>query len=194
MRNFTKNEVYGLVAIFLVLIVISVPNFLLSLRRARDQVRRDDLGALVHSLDEYISDFGELPPAAPDGRIMDCINPGEKVTVDKKGRLVVSLRPCDWGVDAFVDLTPGSGKVYMPILPRDPDFSKGVTYLYFTDGQRYQIYAYMEGGASEADYDPSIVAQNLKCGVKVCNVGRSYNVPIDISIVEYDKKMGIKTK
>src|SRR5512146_2042380 len=114
LKAFTKNEIFGLIAIFLLLIIISVPNFLLSLRRARDQVRRDDLGALVHSLDEYITDFRELPPASPDGRIMDCLYPGEKVTTDKKGRLIVNLRPCDWGKDAFIDLTPGSKKVYMP--------------------------------------------------------------------------------
>lgn len=189
MKKFTKNEIWGLGVIFLVLLIISIPNFLLSLRRARDQVRRDDLGALVKSLDEYLTDFGKLPPASTDGRIMDCIYPGEKVTVDKKGRLIVNLRPCDWGGDAFADLTPGSKKVYMPILPRDPDFQKGVTYLYFTDGDKYQIFAWMEGGRDEAEYDPTIVARNLMCGTKICNVGRAYNTPIDISIEEYDRRL-----
>lgn len=192
MKPFTKSEVWGTIAIFLILIIISVPNFVLSLRRARDQVRRDDLGALVKSLDEYVSDFRELPPGSPDGRIMDCINPGEKVTVDKKGRLVANLRPCDWGKDAFIDLTPGSKRVYMPILPRDPDYNKGVTYLYLTDGARYQLFAYMEGGKDEADYDPGIVARNLMCGNKVCNVGRAYGVPINISIEEYDRQLKLK--
>lgn len=189
MKKFTKNEILGLILIFVVLLVISVPNFVLSLRRARDQVRRNDLGALVHSLDEYLADFSELPAASSDGKIMDCIKPGDKVTVDKKGRLVVTLIPCEWGKDPIVDLTPGSTKVYMPLLPRDPDYKQGVTYLYFTDGQRYQLYAYMEGGRDEADYDPGIVARNLMCGTKICNVGRSYNVPINISIQEYDKQI-----
>lgn len=189
MKKFTKNEVLGLIIIFLVLIAISVPNFVLSLRRARDQVRRDDLGALEKAFGEYMSDFRQFPPAAPDGRILDCLYPGEKVTVGKKGILNVNLRPCDWGKDAFVDITPGSTKVYMSILPRDPNFNKGFTYLYFTDGARFQIYAYMEGSSDEADYDPTIVARNLKCGVNVCNVGRSYNVPVNISIEEYDKTL-----
>lgn len=193
MKKFTKNELVAVGIIFLVLIVISVPNFLLSLRRARDQVRRDDLGALVKSLDEYISDFGAFPPASSDGKIMDCIKPGDKVTIDKKGRLVVNLIPCEWGRDALVDLTPGSMKVYMPILPRDPQYSnKGITYLYFTDGVRYQILAYMEGGRDEAEYDPTIVARNIKCGTQICNVGRAYNTPIDISIEEYDQRQSIK--
>lgn len=184
MKNFTKNELIGIVAIFLVLIAVSVPNFALSLRRARDQVRRDDLGALVHALDEYVSDFGELPPASPDGRIMDCVKPGDTVKIDKKGRLVVDLVPCNWGRDALVDLTPGSSKVYMPILPRDPDYNKGVTYIYFSDGSHYQIFAYMEGGRDEADYDPVIVGRNIMCGVKVCNVGREYGCPVSKTLQE----------
>lgn len=191
MKFFTKGELIAVVIIFLVLIGISIPNFSLSLRRARDQVRRDDLGALVNSLDEYITDFGVLPPASADGRIMDCKKPGSQVTVNKKGKLIVDLVPCDWGKDEFADLTPGSTKVYMHILPRDPNYlTKGSTYLYFTDGDRYQIYAAYEG-KDEAEYDLKIVALNLKCGTVICNVGRSYNVPTNISISEYDKLIGV---
>jgi hypothetical protein len=42
-------------------------------------------------------------------------------------------------------------------------------------------------GMDEAEVDPKIVAGGLMCGNKICNVGRSYNVPSDISIEEYDK-------
>ena len=190
MKKFSKNEIISLAIIFLVLLGVSIPNFVISLRRARDQVRRDDLGALQHALDEYMADFHELPPASSDGRIMDCVKPGTTVTVDKKGGLVVNLVACNWGVDAFANLTPGLNKVYMSTLPRDPDYQKGVRYLYFSDGQRYQILAYMEGGKDEADYDPRIVARHVMCGTEVCNVGRAYNAPINISIEEYDKQIG----
>ncbi len=189
MKPFTKSELTGVLIIFLVLIAVSAPNFVLSLRRARDQVRRDDLGALVHALDEYLSDFEAFPPASPDGRVVDCTAPGSSVTVDDMGRLVTDLRPCEWGEDPFVSLVPSSNKTYMRVLPRDPQFEKGLTYLYLTDGNRYQIYSYMEGGKDEADYDPRIVARNLMCGNKICNVGRSYNVPIDISIEEYNRQL-----
>lgn len=189
MKPFTKPEIIALIFIFAVLIVISVPNFTLSLRRARDQVRRDDLGALVHALDEYIADFQTLPPGSPDGKIMGCKKPEDKVTVDKKGRLVVGLIPCNWGKDALVDLTPGSQRVFMEVIPGDPQYAKGVSYMYFSDGQRYQVLAYMEGGKDEADFDPSILARNIMCGTQVCNVGRAYNVPINISIEEYDRQM-----
>lgn len=192
MKPFTKHEIIALVFIFLVLTIISVPNFTLSLRRARDQVRRDDLGALVHALDEYVADFKELPPASADGRIMGCKKPEDKVTIDKKGRLVVNLIPCNWGKDALVDLTPGSQRVFMEVIPGDPQWDKGVSYMYFSDGARYQVLAYMEGAKDEPDFDPSIVARNVACGIKICNVGRAYNVPINISIEEYDRQFLVK--
>lgn len=189
MKPFTKPEIIALILIFAVLVTISVPNFTLSIRRARDQVRRDDLGALVHALDEYIADFQELPQASSDGRIMGCKKPEDKVTIDKKGRLVVNLIPCNWGKDALVDLTPGSQRVFMEVIPGDPQYNKGISYMYFSDGQRYQVLAYMEGGKDEADYDSHIVARNIMCGTNICNVGRAYNVPINISIEQYDKEL-----
>ena len=184
MRPFTKSEKISLLIIFIILIAVSVPNFVVSLRRARDQVRRDDMGVLVHALDEYVADNRSLPLASPDGRIMDCLASGDKPFQDKKGFWVVNPIPCEWGTDALADLI--TGKVYMPILPRDPGYQKGSNYLYFSDGNRYQLYAAMEG-MDEAEVDSKIIARNLICGVAVCNVGRSYNVPTDISIEEYDK-------
>ena len=68
MKRFTKQELAGLAIIFLLLVFISVPNFVVSLRRARDQVRKDDMGALVQALGLYFADFGIFPPGAPDGR------------------------------------------------------------------------------------------------------------------------------
>jgi len=184
MKPFTKPEKISLVIIFAVLVAVSVPNFIVSLRRARDQVRRDDMGVLVHALDEYAADNRSLPLASPDGRIMDCLKPGDKPVKDKRGFWIVNPIPCEWGKDALTDLI--TGKVYMPILPRDPDYQKDSSYLYFSDGNRYQLYAAMEG-MDEAEVDPKIIARNLMCGVEICNVGRSYNVPTDISIEEYDK-------
>jgi hypothetical protein len=189
MKPFSKSETVSLVVIFLILVVVSVPNFIVSLRRARDQVRRDDQGALVQALDEYLADFGELPLSSPDGRIMDCEKPGDKPFKNKLGMWVINAIPCDWGKDKLINLI--NGKVYMSILPRDPDYKKGATYLYFSDGQRYQIYAAMEG-ADEAEVDPKIIALGLACGSRTCNVGRFYSVPINVSIEEYDKQFSQK--
>ena len=184
MKPFSKSEIISLAVIFFVLIAVSIPNFAISLRRARDQERRDEMGALVTSLDAYVSDIKSLPLSSVDGRIMDCLKPGDKPVKNSKGFWVVNPIPCEWGKDALIDLI--TGKVYLAILPRDPDYQKGAAYLYFSDGDRYQIYAAMEG-MDEAEVDPKIVALGLKCGTKICNVGRSYGVPTNISIEEYDK-------
>lgn len=184
MKPFSKTETISLVVIFSILIAISVPNFIISLRRARDQVRRDDMGVLVHALTEYSADFRAFPTSSDDGLIMDCLKPGDAPVKDSKGMWIVNLIPCQWGKDAFADLI--DGRIYMSILPREPDYQKGSKYLYFSDGNRYQIYATMEG-MDEAEVDPKIVARGLVCGNKICNVGRSYNVPTDISIEEYNK-------
>lgn len=186
MKPFTRSEIISVAVIFVILVAVSIPNFAISLRRARDQERRDEMGALVTSLDAYVADTRTLPLASADGHIMDCLAPGDKPIKNSKGFWVVNPIPCVWGKDALADLI--TGKIYLAILPRDPDYQKGVVYLYFSDGSRYQIYAAMEG-MDESEVDPKIIALGLKCGVKICNVGRSYGVPTNISIEEYDKSL-----
>ncbi len=150
------------------------------------------MGALVHALAEYSADFRIFPAASSDNLIMDCLKSGDKPVKDVKGMWKVNLIPCRWGKDAFTDLITND-KVYIAILPRDPDYQKGATYLYFSDGDRYQIYAAMEG-MDEAEIDQKIIDRNLKCGSRVCNVGRSYNVPTDVSIDDYVKMLLLNVK
>lgn len=189
MKPFSKPEIIGITVIFLVLIFVSLPNFVVSLKRARNQVRKDDMGALVHALDAYFSDFGIFPPSSPDGRVMACKKSGDPVTKDKNGRLVVNFIPCDWGKDAIKDVTQDNGKEYMHILPRDPDYKKGSSYRYISNGARYQIYVSLEG-ADDAEYDAKIIARNLVCGNVVCNAGRGYSAtPTDISLEEYELRL-----
>jgi hypothetical protein len=180
-KIFSKKETLSLIIIFGVLIIVLIPNFIVSLRRARDQVRRDDLGALVHSLDEYRIKFDVFPPSSADGKIMDCLNPGDKPYKDEKDQWVINAIPCQWGVDAFLDLI--DGRVYMRLLPRDPKWQEGASYLYLSDGERYQIYAFMEG-ENEPEVDEVVIKQNQPCGSKVCNVGRSYHCDIPKTLAE----------
>lgn len=189
MKKFSKQEVFGISLIFLLLTSVSIPNFVSSLRRARDQVRKDDMGALVHALDAYFADFGIFPPAAPDGRIMACKKPGDPVTKDKDGRLVVNFIPCDWSVDAIADVTQEGGKIYLPLLPRDPNFKKGPSYRYISDGVRFQIYVSLEGEDND-EFDAKIIARNLVCGNVICNAGRAYaDTPTDTSLEEYQLRL-----
>jgi len=175
LKIFSRTEAISLIAILAVLVAVALPNFAASLRRARDQVRRDDLGALMTALNLYQMDFSVYPPSAGDGKIVDCLKPGDEPYKDKRGIWVLNPVSCVWGQDAFINLF--TKKEYMAILPRDPDWQKGVNYLYISDGQRYQLFASMEG-KDEAEVDPAITAEGLHCGTRICNVGRSVNCDI----------------
>lgn len=176
----------SLVIIFTVLIAVSIPNFIISLRRARDQTRRDDMGSLQTFLGEYVRDVESFPPASSDGRVSSCVKSGTKPAQDNKGNWIIDYIPCNWGEDPLKN--PITDKIYISLLPRDPDYQKGAAYLYFSDGKRYQIYAAMEG-MDEAEIDPIIVARNLSCGNRTCNIGRAVGVPINMSIEEYNKSL-----
>ena len=190
MKPFTKSELISVVIIFTVLAAISIPNFILSLTKSRDQSRKDDLGTMVSALDNYYTDFGEFPKSSPDGKIVACKKPEDQVKVDIKGHVIVNLIPCEWGKDSIVDFTPGSTKVYIAQIPRDPDYlTRGSSYLYFSNGIRYQLYASLESHDWD-EYDPKIEARHLLCGTKICNIGRSFSqTPTDISIEEYEIKL-----
>lgn len=170
LKIFSRAELASVVIIFCLLIIVSVPNFIASFRRARDQNRRDDMGVLEHALGLYYTDLSAFPPSSPDGEIMDCLKPGDKPYQDVKGRWIVNPIVCEWGKDSFVNLI--TAKNYMLRLPRDPDWQKGASYLYISDGERYQLFAAMEG-KDEAEVDPKIIAEHLLCGSEVCNMARS---------------------
>lgn len=184
MNKFSKEELVGVTVIFLLLLVISIPNFALSIRRSRDQNRRDDIGGLTHGLEEYYADFGVFPKSNSEGEMIACKKPEDTVLVDEKGRLIIDLVPCVWGRDALVDLTPESNKVYIKALPVDPTHAKGDKYMYLSDGYRYQVLSALES-ADEASYDAGIFTRKIMCGARVCNMGKSYNSPLNKSIEEY---------
>lgn len=187
MNKFSKPEIISILVIFLLLIIISFPNFILSLRRARDQVRKDDMGALQTYLGDYLADFQTFPLASSDGKILACKNPGDKVDVDAMGKLVVNFIPCEWGRDGVLDLTPGSTKEYMHILPREPNYEKGASYRYFSDGGRFQIFVALEG-KDEDEYDPKIIARNIMCGNMICNAGRVSGCPVERTLEDCEEE------
>lgn len=172
-KKFTKEELKAVVLIFIVLIVISIPNFMLSIRRSRDQNRRDDIGGLQSGLMAFYADFGVFPKSSDKGEIVACKLEEDKVLIGEKGELIVELIPCKWGQDSFIDLTPGSDKVYVSALPTDPKSGDGDTYVYMSNGYKYQILAALES-SDESAYDAKIEAQRIMCGTRTCNMGKSY--------------------
>jgi type II secretory pathway pseudopilin PulG len=185
LKRFSKAETLSLVIVFVILIAVAVPNFVTSLRRARDQTRRDDMGVMMHALAEYYAEFEAFPLSSPDGKIVDCLKPGDKPYQDEKGHWVVDAIPCEWGVDPISNLI--TGKVYLSAVARDPDWAKGVHYLYMSDGVSFQLFGSMEG-KDEAEVDPRIIAENLSCGSRICNFGRSYNCDIPKTLAQCEEE------
>jgi type II secretory pathway pseudopilin PulG len=184
MKPFKKDELFSILVIFSILVAVSVPNFIVSLRRARDQVRRDDLGVLQHALDSYYNNYKEFPLSTDDGRMIACLAPGDEFKLDERGKPANNFVPCEWGKDPFL--------AYISILPADPQSQKGSFYRYISDGERYQIFASFED-KSEPEYDKNIAARNLSCGARLCNVGRFYSCSVYKSIkqCEDEAKRGI---
>ena len=152
-KLFSKQESTAICIILAVLIVISLFNFRIALRRQRDNERVNDLGDIAKALDQYKEKFALYP-----------------TNLD--------------------DLT-----AVMKVVPKDPGTPKGYSYLYFTDGRYFQIYASLEGGADESQYSPVIEKRNLKCGNFVCSYGKaSGSVPLDKTIQEYENELEAKNE
>ena len=189
MKFFSKEEILVLSAILLVLIIVSVPNFIVSVRRSRDAQRKNDIGVLADGLGNFANNFGSYPLSSPDGKILAC-NP--KISYVAK-IVKVDFDPCEWGKDDLRDALDTSYPPYITALPFDPKHNEGVSYLYLSNGKRFQIFAHLEG-TDEAEYDPKIAARNLLCGNKVCNFGRAPGAtPLNKSIEEYENELLDKT-
>ncbi len=189
MRFFKKEEVIAILVIFGVLVAVSIPNFSLSIKRARDASRKDDMGSLQAALNSYFKDFGEFPGSTSDGRIVGCKAPGSVVKKDAQGKLIVDFIPCEWGKDGLADPTDGSRPAYISPIPNDPQAATGLKYFYISDGSRYQIYGSLED-TTQDEYDKKIVARGISCGVRICNFGRSYGrTPLNISIEQYEQTL-----
>lgn len=166
MKKFTKNELISILWIFLFLLVISVPNFNLSIKRARDSQRRDALGKITDFLKDFHDRNSGYPLATDDGRIIGC----NEQTIDE----IVTYSPCEWDKD----------------FPPDPQKEKGITFRYSSNGSLYQILGYLEVTDAGSEYQKVIANRKIMCGSKICNTGRaSFRTPLDISVEEYQNKL-----
>jgi len=184
MNNFTKPEFKAILIIFACLVVISTPNFIVSLRRARDAQRKADIGSIQDALYRYQADFGSFPLSA-GGKIAAC----EPVSYKDFGGIKTPVfSACDWGKDALRDLSDLSYPSYLKTVPNDPQKDRGYSYYYLSNGSSFQIYGSLEGKA-EDEYDSAIIKRGLACGSKICNFGKgSGRTPLNISIEEYESQ------
>lgn len=206
MKLFTRNETLVVSGIFVFTLLVTLYNLNISLRRSRDAQRRSDISALTMALKEYRDDFGFYPPSE-NGKIVACkgenfeagwndiksnIKDDEKFDREKFFSI---LTVCEWGKDALKDVTDDSYKPYVKVISGDPKGEKGMSYLYLSNSNRFQLFTYMEGGSEEIGYDEAIVKRNLECGEGfICSFGKSYDVPIDRSIEDYEKELLEKAK
>jgi len=198
MKFFSKNETKAVAIILGLIIIASLFNFRIALRKSRDAQRREDLGTIYNALGTYQSQFGFFPLGSADGKIKACKPENfsellEKfskgVEFDTQGYLE-SLFACDWGASKLTDLGDVFANPYLENIPQDPRTKDGISYFYISNGRRYQIYAYLEGEVDEIGYDASIVRRNLPCGNHICNFGRAFSTtPLDKSLEEYENEL-----
>jgi len=198
MKFFSKNEFIAVLSILAVVVIVSLFNFRIALRRARDAQRREDLGTIYNALGTYQSQFGFFPLGSTDGKIKACKPENfnelleefsKGVEFDTQGYLE-SLASCEWGASKLTDLGDVAQIPYLENIPQDPRTKVGISYFYISNGRRYQIYAYLEGEVNEIGYDASIVRRNLPCGNYVCNFGRADSItPLDKSLEEYENEL-----
>lgn len=172
------NEIVGISLILLVIGALAYGNFQTAERRRRDQSRKAQVAHVANMLEKYVEDFGSYPLASREGQIVAC------------GEDSDALEACRWGWDPLADVSDPSYPPYIEQLPADPQHGKGVRYMYFSVGTRFQIYASLEGGADEDEYDPSIEVLGIMCGTRACNFGKANGrTPLDKTIKEYETEL-----
>lgn len=122
-RAFTLIELLVVMSIMGILTVITISQFQTARRRANDVARKGDLNAVAKALQMYFTDYGEMPEASSDGKIMIG---GEEI---------------DWGGE-FKD---EGGFIYMKKLPRE-NKTGAVEYCYkrSEDKKAYALFAMLE--------------------------------------------------
>lgn len=197
MKFFSKNEFLGIALIFLVVFIVTYQNMIIALARARDTQRRDDLGSISNALNQFQEEFGFFPPSE-NGKIKACRGENYDEVVARLENLpefdrevfFEGLRACEWGYDPLPDSQGEREKPYMERLPQDPQANLGLSYLYLSNTNRFQIYSYLEEGEGAEGFNEGIVARTLSCGNEICSFGRSYGeTPLDKSIEEYEEEL-----
>lgn len=195
MRPFTKSELKGVLLILFALLVATLSNLRISIRKARDAQRRADLASITNALNKYQEEFG-FYPHSEDGKIKACEAENFEEVIQmlsqKKERsyqdFFAAMRPCQWGEDELKDIFSKTSSVYLSPIPQDPKQTQGIEYLYISNTRMFQLYAHLEGGKPEIGYDEKILSRNLNCGDKICNFGKSSGVtPLDKSLEEYER-------
>ncbi len=157
-KGFTLIELIVVIGILSVLAVASLValNPVAQFQKANDARRKADLSQIQKALETYYQDNGKYPLSSVSA-------PLYRITVPPGSTII------DWAT---------SWQPYMNLLPRDPIASK--TYVYYSTGQSYYLYASLDRGNKDPQSCQNLNAngecQNVPaanlCGTGVkCNYG-----------------------
>ncbi|OGG23921.1 hypothetical protein A3A79_01835 [Candidatus Gottesmanbacteria bacterium RIFCSPLOWO2_01_FULL_43_11b] len=157
-RGFTLIELIVVILILAILITLGLGTFRSSQTKSRDSRRKTDIKNVTSALELYFNDTGKYPNDNSGGKITACGSAGATV--------------CEWG-EEFKDQ---NNTIYMVELPEDPIAIHSYYYDVGGGNNSYQLYARLEN-TDDADVQKSgstpQAYQNLYCGTKLCNYGRS---------------------
>lgn len=122
-KAFTLVELLVVITIISILTIVTVSQFQTAKKKANDVARKGDLDAVAKALQMYYADYGKMPAASTDGKIM-----------------VVNGSPIAWGSE-FKDV---SGYSYMKTLPRENKLTTPYCYKTNTDKTAYALFAMLE--------------------------------------------------
>lgn len=136
-RGFTLVELLMVIAIMGILTLITASQFVTAKKKANDVSRKADLNGVSKALQMYFTDYGVMPDASIDGKI------------------IINGYSIDWGGE-FVD----GGYVYMKVMPRENKSSQA-PYCYKTDStkKKYALFAQLENLS-----DSECGANSYNCG------------------------------
>jgi len=127
-NGFTLIELLVVISIMSILTVITVSQFGTAQKRSRDVARKADLNSLSKALLNYYADYGVLPEAS------------------ENGKLVMEESEINWGGE-FDDET---GYIYMKVMPRE-NSSNMPDYCYRAVGTPPDKFALFSGLENEED-------------------------------------------
>lgn len=147
-------ELLIVIVILGVLVAFATGSFASSLRRGRDNRRKNDVRSVATSLEAYFNDKGIYPASNSNGEMVGC------------GAADASV--CSWG-GKFIDK---NDTLYMILIPKDP--ADQYRYYYTSTEAAYKLYAKLENtldvgsGAKQAGYAGTNCAAS---GTTICTYG-----------------------
>jgi len=161
-KAFTLVELLVVISIMAILTIVTVSQFRTARKRANDVARKGDLNSVAKALQLYFADYGYMPLASADGKIM------------------IGVNKIEWGYE-FKDNSP-QPYTYMIKLPKE-NTEGWPQYCYKNEGgtspKKYALFAKLEV-TSDSECENNVYS----CGTetdKYCYANVSPNASLEIN-------------